>query len=518
MRIAIAYNAVTDESSPDERDVLVQVQAVTQALEKLGHEVFPLACDLNLAGLRTRLAEIRPGCVFNLVESLDGRGRLIGLVPSLLDAMGLVYTGSPTPSILLTSHKVLAKEKMCTAGLPTPVWIGPHPYEPCSKSAVHPPVPWPDGPWMIKSVWEHASIGLSGEGLVSAKSPEDLQKPMQSRAPELGGACFAEAYVDGREFNLSLLAGPDGPEVLPPAEIIFDGYEESKPHIVCYDAKWNEASFEYSHTPRQFEFSAADDPLISELKKLAVRCWQVFDLKGYVRVDVRVDDRGRPWILEVNANPCLSPDAGFAAALDRAGIAFDRAVERILDDAFRKKKQGHSKRRSVPHALPPSDTRFRYEPLDRDVEEIREIITSTRFFHPYEVNVAVELVEDRLSKGTKSDYYFVFLEKDGRLMGYSCYGPIPCTASSFDIYWIAVSPVFQRQGLGRMILQETERLIQTAGGTRIYIDTSESETYDATRAFYQQCGYGFASVLEDFYAPGDGKVVCCKILTVSFTS
>ena len=265
MRIAITYNAVTDQSAPDERDVLVQVQAVTEALTKLGHDAVPLACDLDLETVKRGIERIRPDCAFNLVESLAGSGRLISVVPSLLDAMAIAYTGAPAAAVYLTSHKVLAKEKMRAAGLPTPDWIGPYPHERCSKYAIHPPTLWHQGPWIIKSVWEHASLGLSSDGLVFAERAQDLMERLRLRAPELGGACFAESYIDGREFNLSVLGGPDGPKVLPIAEILFEGYQENKPRIVCYNAKWNETSFEYSHTPRRFDFPSSDSALLNAL-------------------------------------------------------------------------------------------------------------------------------------------------------------------------------------------------------------------------------------------------------------
>jgi D-alanine-D-alanine ligase len=152
------------------------------------------------------------------------------------------------------------------------------------------------------------------------------------RSESSGGEWFAETFVEGREFNLSILADENGPEVLPPAEIIFEGYSEEMPKIVDYRAKWDETAYSYHHTPRNFDFASSDLPLLETLKKLALDCWKVFDLRGYARVDFRVDTKGAPWVLEVNANPCLSTDAGFAAALERAGISFKAAVDRILKD------------------------------------------------------------------------------------------------------------------------------------------------------------------------------------------
>ena len=103
--------------------------------------------------------------------------------------------------------------------------------------------------------------------------------------------------------------------------------------MVGYRAKWDEGSYEYHHTPRRFDFPAADVPLLDGLRDLARRCWPLFGLAGYARVDFRVDAAGRPWILEINTNPCIAPDAGFTAALAQAGIGYAEAVGRILADA-----------------------------------------------------------------------------------------------------------------------------------------------------------------------------------------
>ena len=229
---------------------------------------------------------------------------------------------------MLTSGKVLAKAWMTAADIPTPAWIGPWPG---GDGWVH-RKDTGSGTWIIKSVWEHASIGLDEQSIVMDADPESIFSILQSRAPLLGGACFAERFIPGREFNLSLLGGPQGPEVLPPAEIILKVSRKRCPRIVDYRAKWDETAFEYHHTPRRFDFRPADQALLQHLKALSLRCWQRFGLNGYARVDFRVDETDAPWVLEVNANPCLSPDAGFAAALERAGIAYADAVERILAD------------------------------------------------------------------------------------------------------------------------------------------------------------------------------------------
>jgi D-alanine-D-alanine ligase len=505
MRIAVVHNAVGDGDAPDQRDVLVQAEAVSEALKALGHEVSTLACTLDLEGARRELERRRPQVVFNLVESLAGRGRLIHLIPFLLDAMGIPYTGCAAEAVLVTSHKVMAKERMLAAGLSTPEWVGPLPESLGSRNLEPGQAPM-TGDWIIKSVWEHASIGLDETSLLHSEEAEVVTRRLRARMASLGGACFAERFIAGREFNLSLLAGPSGPEVLPPAEIVFEGYGSEKPHIVDYEAKWDATSYAYHHTPRNFDFGPSDEDLLGRLKDAASACWRTFGLNGYGRVDFRVDAEGRPWILEINTNPCLSPDAGFAAALEQAGISFERAVDRILADALRHYEIGdrHGPGDGIPTVS------FRYDLNARDPERIRQLVDVTGFFHPAEVDVAVELVEERMAKGPESGYHFIMGEYDGRLVGYTCYGPIPCTATSYDLYWIAVHPDFQGRGLGRKLLEEGERLIKAAGGTRVYVDTSQRVQYASTRAFYESCGYRLETVLVDFYGPGDGKAIYSK--------
>ncbi|MBU1743427.1 MAG: D-alanine--D-alanine ligase [Proteobacteria bacterium] len=329
MKIAVIHGEVGAGAGRDEQDVLMQAAAVSQGLATLGHETVTVTVSLNLAAAVQALAELRPAMVFNLVETIAGKGSLIHLVPALLDALKIPYTGAGTDAMFLTSNKLLAKRWLAAAGLPTPAWFTAQ-GTPCGKvSPMHEGLPI-EGPWLIKSVWEHASIGLDEDSVLFGADRKGLLAEMDARCEALGGVCLAEAYIDGREFNLSLLAGEGGTEVLPPAEIRFDSYPPGKVRVVGYRSKWEEGTFEFANTPRTFQFPAQDAPLLSQLKELAHRCWKIFDLQGYARVDFRVDKAGRPWILEVNANPCLSPDAGFSAATLRAGLTFTDVLCRIL--------------------------------------------------------------------------------------------------------------------------------------------------------------------------------------------
>jgi GNAT superfamily N-acetyltransferase len=158
--------------------------------------------------------------------------------------------------------------------------------------------------------------------------------------------------------------------------------------------------------------------------------------------------------------------------------------------------------------------KFRCDVRPDDRETVRRLVDSTGVFSPVEIDVAVELVDDRLTRGGQSEYQFVFAELDGRTVGYTCYGPIPLTAASFDLYWIAVDKAIHGQKVGRALLERTEELIHQLGGRQVYIETSNRHDYVPTRGFYLRCGYQQEALLKDFYAMGDDKVIYVKGLGI----
>lgn len=509
MTITILHQHVPADAPADERDVLDQASAIHAALAAKGHAATVLACTDDLGNVRRKLEVLRPDCVFNLVETLNNSGRLIHLAPAVWEVAGIPFTGSSADALYLTTHKLLSKERMRAAGLPVPEWV-----QGGETNAQHPTLnaqrSTRESDWIVKSVWEHASVGLTDASILRGLTAAEA-------AAHVPSGSFAERFIDGREFNLALLAGPGGPEVLPPAEIVFEDFPADKPRIVGYSAKWDEGSFEYAHTVRRFAGADADGALLAELKRLALRGWEVFGLGGYARVDFRVDAAGTPWILEVNANPCLSPDSGFAAALEQAGIPYADAMEQIVGaaakggagrstlDARRAGAQG----RAQPAC--PTVT-WRYEVTPADIESVRDVTASTGYFHDYEIPVAVELVEERLAKGAASGYEFVLAEVEGRVIGYTSFGPIPCTKSSFDWYWLAVRPEFQGFGFGRELLRQVESRAKAMGGTRLYCETSGRPQYATTRAFYERMGFTLCELLDDYYDAGDGRATYVKPL------
>lgn len=325
-KIVILHSDIAPDASEDERDCLVQAQAIAEALRMLNYEPALLPFELNLNNTIAILQSLKPLVVFNIVETLDSKGSLIHFAPAVLDALRIPYTGCPTQAIYHTSNKPMAKKIMHHAGIATPDWIEQDGFSLQQENAKY---------FLIKSSWEHASIGLDENSLITYTDKTSILKEMKLRETRLGGSCYAEAFVEGREFNVALIADKDGARVLPIAEMLFQDYAPDKLKIVDYKAKWDADSFEYNNTIRRFDFQDDDSPLISSLKEISLQCWNNFALRGYARVDFRVDNNGNPWVLEINTNPCLSPDAGFAAALEQANIKYHEAIGLMVDNALK---------------------------------------------------------------------------------------------------------------------------------------------------------------------------------------
>lgn len=326
MLVAILYGAFEEGDRPDIADSLVQVDLVSRSLAGQGWDVRLIPISGDMAENGRLIAAAGPDLVFNLVDDIGGRGEVIHLVPSLLDQMTLAYTGSGSWSIYATTNKLVSKKIMAEAGLPVPDWW--------TLDALGGREAAPTGPVIVKSLWEHGSVGLDEDSVRPARDLVGLERLLTRRRDELGGEWFAESFIDGREFNIALLEGPAGEEVLPPAEIEFKGYGPDKPRVVGYRAKWDKDSYEYDHTVRRLVFGPEDESLLSRLDDLARRCWRLFEMSGYARVDFRVDRFGDPWILEVNANPCIAPDSGFMAAAERRGLSQADVIERIARAAL----------------------------------------------------------------------------------------------------------------------------------------------------------------------------------------
>jgi len=311
MKVLILTDVQRSGMREDEADTLLQVKAVKKALLRLGHSVEVAAFSLNLILTARRIEKSGCELVFNLVENLSS-SRLLHLVPLVCQTLSVPYSGGSAYTLSVTGDKLVAKRQLGLAGLPTPPWL--EDVAECSDFL--------QVPLMLKPVAQEASVGITDASVRTFSDKAQLSLAL-SEHPDL----FAERYIDGREFNLSIL--PSG-RVLPVCEMRFVDYPKDKVKIVGYEAKWQQESFAYQHTQRSYVFAPEQRVLVEELKRLAKEVYTLFGSSGYARVDFRVDEQNRPFVLEMNSNPCITADSGFIAAASEAGMSYTEVIEQLL--------------------------------------------------------------------------------------------------------------------------------------------------------------------------------------------
>ncbi len=515
-RVVIAHNPVGPGDDPSTSDVLAQVELVEAGLSELKIPFTRVA----VAGGRSWevLAPAAPGVqdaglvVFNLVESPPGASWVHTANVAALGALGLAFTGSSAAAFQLTTDKLATRALLAAEGLPIAPGGRLDPERPEVLDRVPPP-------WILKPAWEDASLGLDGEPVAATRESALARAALLARRFP-GQPVLAEAFLPGRELNVSLLPTREGElEVLPIAEMVYVDFPADRPRVLGYEAKWHPDSFAYTHTVRRFLDPAEDGELIARAAELARAACRACGVAGYARVDLRLDADGEPRILEVNASPCIAADAGFMAAAGEAGLGAAQVVERILAAAIRPLPPAESPAAfatgqavASPTAVP-AEIDLRDDLLPADREAIEALVRATGFFNAEEEEVAMELVDDRLREGRGSHYRFLVGEVEGEVAGYACWGPIAGTVAAADLYWIVVDPRFQGRKVGAALLTAAEARMAAEGRTRVYVETSTRAQYVPTRGFYTARGYHLAAELADFYAPGDGKALFLKILS-----
>jgi D-alanine-D-alanine ligase len=299
-----------------EQGVIACAQAVTAALAgRYEVQRVPIHADVEIA-----LAPYPPTewAVFNLGEGIEGRLFEEARIAWALEAMGYRFTGSHGDALARSIHKVHAKQLFSRAGISTPRW---RLYRNVSEVE--------DGlafPLIVKPVAEDGSIGIDPKAVVHDVGA--LRERVEHTVECYRQAALVEEFITGREFNVSLWG--DAPDVLPLAEIDFHDFANPFDQIVSFAAKWDTTSFAYHHTPVLCP-APVEEALAGRIREAALAAWRVIGCRGYARVDLRVDDRGQSYVIEVNCNPDLSPEAGFFQAVRRVGYNYGEMVCRIVD-------------------------------------------------------------------------------------------------------------------------------------------------------------------------------------------
>ena len=488
-----------------EAGVLGEVEAVGRALDSLRipHRAIGVRWFEELPAV---LAAADEPVVFNLVEGFWTDTSLAMLAPTVMRSFGKAFTGNDAKGQLLSLDKWQSKVLLQAAGLPTPQGLI---VQPGHRAA---PKDLFDGPYFVKPSQADASEGIDNASIIR-KHGKALHESVRRIHDRLAQPALIEQYIDGRELNISVLWRNGEPQVLPLAEIDFSAFEADRPRIVGYEAKWLEDSFEYKHTPRIIP-APLPKRLTEEIRELAVTACRTLSCFDYCRVDFRLDKANRPYILEVNANPDISPGDGFAAAAEAGGISYEAFVKLTIDNALARlpdeaSRQVRSRRTRLAKAPGTASIEIRWcRPEDRQV--VLSLLAETGFFRPDEIDIAREVLDAALADGPKGHYQSFVACIKGETVGWICYGPTPCTLGTFDIYWIGVAPAWQGCGIGRALTVFAEQAISQRGGRLLVIETSSRETYRPTRLFYEALGYHEAARIAEFYAPADDKVILLK--------
>ena len=345
-RVLVAYNApIREQRGRDidyvsEAGVLDQVRSVESALLSKGYEVAVLALRRSIRPFVDEVSKCRPDAVFNLVEGWRGDSRLHLHFPGLYELLGFEYTGSPTTALALTADKWVTKLLLAQAGLPVPRGML------CQGVPADCDIPYP---LIVKPVFEDASLGIDFDAVVHTL--EDVQKRTEWVLQKYQQPALVEQYVDGRELNVSVV-GDRKLEVLPISEITFPFLPENQPRICSYNIKWIESSPEF-HSVEAACPAPLDAETTGRLGELAVSAFRLLRCRDYARVDMRLSADNQPYIVEVNANPDLSPDAGLTRSAMASGRSHVDLVGEIVTCALRRgQENGHSsapKRGSASH-------------------------------------------------------------------------------------------------------------------------------------------------------------------------
>jgi D-alanine-D-alanine ligase len=314
--VAVIVDAVAETSALAESAAASSLGDVREALSGLGFEPVVLEFAGEPASWLARLRDGGFDLVFNLCEGLGGQGSEEHLPAAAVELLGLPMTGARAFTLGLCLRKDVVNGHLRSLGLAVPVW---------AVSRAGEALEWRRFPAIVKPAAEDASLGIDGGSVVGDEAALEAARARGHRSWE---RLLVQRFVEGREFNLALV----GDRVLPPAEIEWT-LPEGSPRVLTYAAKWETESADYRGTPVRL-LGPGEARLARRLDGLARRVWAAVEGVGYGRVDVRMDGRGRVWVIDVNPNPDISPGAGLARQAAAAGWSHPELIARVVDLAF----------------------------------------------------------------------------------------------------------------------------------------------------------------------------------------
>lgn len=516
-RVLVLYNEPTlPADHPDaesEHDILYTADCVARCLADAGLSVARLGATDDPYPLAAGLRAHRPDAVFNLYEGTARWGNAEAYVAGLLELLRVPFTGSPPQPLMLARSKPLTKRLLAGAGLPTAAFfaVDALPVPKC-------PLKWPV---IVKPGTEDASVGIEQASVVT--SQRQLEERVRYVLDRYGPPVLVEQFVRGREFNVAVWDRDGTPRTLPFSEILFldQGGDSPLWPIVSFDAKWHPNSRDFKATPAKNPADVSPE-LEAAVSALAVRAFELVGCRDYARVDLRVDADGRPYILEVNPNPCISPLAGLAAALETAKVPFPEFVLGLVRSALRRGPRpeladavGGPARAPAPPAEPAEPARkgWKVRPArSADAGNLFDLITGCDALSQDERAAAARRLRGRFRRKDRDGATMLLLAGRGRVGGFAVVVPVNPAQGAFGLEAVVVEPSLRRGGFGRLLLAAAEQAAAAAGGRLLTADVSSGPAAAGIRQFLTRLGYRAAGELPEFYKDGTARLTFAKPL------
>ena len=332
LKVVILYNLFERLEKGEEKDILAEdaileeIGAVEGAIRSLGHQCFVMAIRDEILTAVHWLRELHPDVVFNLCESVYGNSCWEMNIPALLELFRIPYTGSSALTLGLCQDKGKVKDILLSQGILTPR------YRVFDRQVDH--IKGNAFPIIVKPLHEDGSLGISKESVVY--DDEMLCKQIQYVIDKYHQPALVEEFIEGRELNVSLMETDGKVGVLPISEIDYSEVPKGIPKICGYEAKWVAESAEYQKTkpicPATLEWVTK-----RRVEHIAVKVFKLFECRDYARVDMRVDRNGKIYVLEVNPNPDISPQAGLTRSIKAQGMTYTEFIGNLLERALQRK-------------------------------------------------------------------------------------------------------------------------------------------------------------------------------------
>lgn len=313
-----------DDIDLSERDFLKQIYNIKKILNKKFVNVETLGVNSDIKSFIKKILNYSPDVIINFVESVEGNSNLESYIAGLYDLLGIPFTGNNSICLGNCLNKVRTKQILKAHKIKTPAYyVTSVNYIPTKKELSL------KFPVITKLVREDASIGISEFSVVN--NYKTLVNQLEYLYSIYNQEILIEEYIEGRELNVAIL----GEQILPISEICFDGLPKDLPKIITYEAKWSPESIYYKNTIPKCP-AELNEQLKNNIEKIAWEAFNALECRDYARVDIRLSKENIPYVIEVNPNPDISPDAGFIRSAAAAGISYEEVLYKLTNFALQR--------------------------------------------------------------------------------------------------------------------------------------------------------------------------------------